>query len=675
MRLKPFIAVVICLAFLVLTGATLASGLPDTEVPEIGQQDKEDEIKLAASYDDIVKAIKAAYSRSGLFVGGGAAAADKAMPMPAAEAEQGATRAGGDDYSRTNVQVEGVDEGDIVKTDGRYIYVLRDNELVILEALGGNTAWRSAVKLFDPTREDAATRYSEYATELYIDGDVAAVVSTFYSYPVYYGDDVIAREKDAEGGVAVSEPETAPSATASSKAAVAPVAPRMDSSETAAVKVAAEILPYPLGKNITKVTLYDISNRSNPVFITALAQDGGLLATRLLDGTLYVVSNYYMYDFKEDAPETFVPSVYKDGEKRLVDAGEIGILPIIPSSQYTVVCAYDLEDGNLAATRSILGGGSTVYMNADALYVAGTRYVEEQSAPYRYSVYTVTDYASKNVTDIVRFDLAEGGLEIAASGTVDGSLYGQFALDAYEGMLRVATTQYTSRWTVYVDEEMDFTNYRWHESGMSNSLFVLDENLDVIGSVTDLAPDEQIYSVRFDGPVAYITTFRLVDPLFAVDLTDPAQPRVLSALKIPGFSQYLHVFGENRLFGLGMDADPETGRTTGMKLTMFDTTDKTDVTVRHELLLGDRYSPALYNHKAILISPEKKLIGFPVDNGYAFYSYNDLTGFTRLLQTDSAEWTYNSRGLYIGDYAYIVSSSDVTVFNIQTFTFAGKTVF
>ena len=567
MRLKPFIAVVICLAFLVLTGATLASGPPDTEVPEIGQQDKEDEIKLAASYDDIVKAIKAANSRSGMFVGGGAAAADEAMPMPAAEAEQGATRAGGDDYSRTNVQVEGVDEGDIVKTDGRYIYVLRDNELVILEALGGNTAWRSAVKLFDPTREDAATRYSEYATELYIDGDVAAVVSTFYSYPVYYRDDVIAREKDAEGGVAVSEPETAPSATASSKAAVAPVAPRMDSSETAAVKVAAEILPYPLGKNITKVTLYDISNRSNPVFITALAQDGGLLATRLLDGTLYVVSNYYMYDFKEDAPETFVPSVYKDGEKRLVDAGEIGILPIMPSSQYT------------------------------------------------------------------------------------------------------------SRWTVYVDEEMDFTNYRWHESGMSNSLFVLDENLDVIGSVTNLAKDGQIYSVRFDGPVAYITTFRLVDPLFAVDLTDPAQPRVLSALKIPGFSQYLHVFGENRLFGLGMDADPETGRTTGMKLTMFDTTDKTDVTVRHELLLGDRYSPALYNHKAILISPEKKLIGFPVDNGYAFYSYNDLTGFTRLLQTDSAEWTYNSRGLYIGDYAYIVSSSDVTVFNIQTFTFAGKTVF
>ena len=623
MRTKPFIAVLLCIAFLILTGGTLAADKPD-------KPDKEEEITLAASYDDIIKAIKESFNRSGGYIGkGGAATADTAAPMPADEQAAGGWSS---DYSRTNVQVEGIDEGDIVKTDGRFIYVLRDNELIILEALGGTAAVRSAVKLFDPMGEDASTRYSEYATELYIDGDVAAVVSTFYSYPVYYGDDVIAREKDAEGGVAVSEPETAPSATASSKAAVAPVAPRMDSSETAAVKVAAEILPYPLGKNITKVTLYDISNRSNPVFITALAQDGGLLATRLLDGTLYVVSNYYMYDFKEDAPETFVPSVYKDNEKRLIAPDEIGILPVVPSSQYTVVCAYDVEGGSLAATRSVLGGGSTVYMNADALYVAGTRYVEEQSAPYRYSVYTVTDYASKNVTDIVRFDVAGGGLEITASGTVDGSLYGQFALDAYEGKLRVATTQYTSRWTVYVDEEMDFTNYRWHESGMDNSLYVLDENLSVIGSVTNLAKDEQIYSVRFDGPVAYITTFRRVDPLFAVDLSDPTRPQVLSALKIPGFSQYLHVFGENRLFGLGMDADPETGRTLGMKLVMFDTTDKTDVTVFHELLLGDRYSPALYNHKAILISVDKKLIGFPVDNGYAFYGYNDLTGFTRLLR-------------------------------------------
>lgn len=665
MRSKPFIAVLLCIAFLILTGGTLAADKPD-------KPDKEEEITLAASYDDIIKAIKESFNRSGGYIGKGkAATAVTAAPMPADEQAAGGWSS---DYSRTNVQVEGVDEGDIVKTDGRYIYVLRDNELVILEALGGNTAWRSAVKLYDPTREDAATRYSEYATELYIDGDVAAVVSTFYSYPVYYRDDVIAREKDAEGGVAVSEPETAPSATASSKAAVAPVAPRMDSSETAAVKVAAEILPYPLGKNVTKITLYDISNRNAPVLMTSLGQDGGLLSSRLLDGTLYVVSNFYMYDFREDAPETFVPSVYKDNEKRLIAPDEIGILPVVPSSQYTVVCAYDVEGGSLAATRSVLGGGSTVYMNADALYVAGTRYVEEQSAPYRYSVYTVTDYASRTMTDIVRFDLTGGNLEIAASGSVEGSLYGQFALDAYEGNLRVVTTSYISSWTVYADEELGFTNYKWHESTTRNSLFLLDENLSLIGQVTDLAPGEQVYSVRFDGPVGYITTFRQVDPLFAVDLSDPTSPQVLSALKIPGFSQYLHVFGENRLFGLGMDAD-EDGRTLGMKLTMFDTTDKTNVTVLHELKLDSRYSPALYNHKAILISPAKKLIGFPVDSGYVFYGYSDAAGFHRLLYTDTAEWSYDSRGLYIGNYAYIVGSNALTVYNLDSFTFAGRLPF
>ncbi|HHT17095.1 MAG TPA: hypothetical protein GXZ77_05200 [Papillibacter sp.] len=675
MRLKSFIAGLLCLSFILLTGGTFAAEKPETE----------EEIKLAASYDDILSALKAARSRFA-YEGKGMATADVAVPAdvaaPAPEASQ-APVGGRDDYSQTNVQVEGIDEGDIVKTDGRYIYVLRNDELVILEALGGKPVKLSAIKLFDTPQNDTI-HFNEYATDLYISGDVAAVVSSFYSYTVYYRDDVIAWEKGVEtsappesfaSGSGTSSSEVEPSKAKAPVATKAAPAVKADPVEAERIAADVAILPYPSGKTVTKVTLYDISNRSAPKRSTVLAQDGSLLSSRLLSGTLYLVSNYSMYSFDERTPETFVPSVYQDGEKRLVAPGEIGIMPIIPSTQYTVVCAYDLESGALSATRSVLGGGSTIYMNADALYVAGTQYVEEQSAPYRYSVYTVTDYASSNRTDIVRFDLAEGGLEIAASGSVNGSLYGQFALDAYENALRVVTTQFTSRWSVYVDEEMGFTNYKWHDNGTHNNLYVLDENLNVMGSVTDLAPGEQVYSVRFDGPIGYITTFERVDPLFAVDLSDPANPQVLSALKIPGFSQYMHVFGENRLFGLGMDADPETGRTTGMKLVMFDTTDKTDVTVYHELLLGDRYSPALYNHKAILISPAKKLIGFPVDNGYAFYGYDDTTGFYRLLQTDSAQWTYNSRGLYIGDYVYIVSSDDVSVFNIHTFTFVGRVTF
>lgn len=646
MRAKRIFAALICLSLLLTPGAA-AESRTEAKARET--------IQTASSYDDILSAIKSAFSRSGgLFWGSATAAAE--MPAPAAEPERMQDEKGVD-YSQTNVQVEGIDEGDIVKTDGRYIYVLRDNELVILEARGAGTVTRSATALFDPAPESEAMYLSEYATDLYVRGNTVAVVSTYYAYRVYYP------EKD----IAVS-PERSDSGSATSKAIAAPAPAKTAEAERV-------ILPYPLSRPVTKVTLFDVSNPSAPKRLTSLAQDGGLLSSRLLKGTLYVVSSYSVYGLEEENPESFVPAVYRDGEKRLLAPEEIGILPILPATRYTVACAYDLDSGERTASRSVLGGGETLYMNADSLFVAGTRYEETSSAPYTYKIYTVTDYTSRTMTDIVRLDLTGGGLEIAASGSVEGSLYGQFALDAYEGSLRVVTTSYLSSWTVYEDEELGFTNYKWHESTTRNSLFVLDPNLKVIGQITDLAPGEQVYSVRFDGPIGYITTFERVDPLFAVDLTDPANPKVLSALKIPGFSQYLHVFGENRLFGLGQDADPETGRVTGLKLVMFDTTDKSDVTVRHELKLGSGYSPALYNHKAILISPAKRLIGFPLDQGYVFYGYSDLTGFNRLLYTDTAVWSYNTRGLYIDRYAYIVGSHDVTVFSLDTFTFAGKVAF
>jgi uncharacterized secreted protein with C-terminal beta-propeller domain len=150
----------------------------------------------------------------------------------------------------------------------------------------------------------------------------------------------------------------------------------------------------------------------------------------------------------------------------------------------------------------------------------------------------------------------------------------------------------------------------WDEDGSKtfNALYVLDADLQVAGSITDLAQDEVIYSARFDGDIGYFVTFRQVDPLFAVDLSNPKAPVVLSALKIPGFSEYLHLWSDGRLFGLGRDADVETGRAGRMKLSMFDTSDPADVTERKTLLLDSDYSAALYNHKAILISRDKNLI-------------------------------------------------------------------
>ena len=150
---------------------------------------------------------------------------------------------------------------------------------------------------------------------------------------------------------------------------------------------------------------------------------------------------------------------------------------------------------------------------------------------------------------------------------------------------------------------------------------------------------------------------------------------MLSALKIPGFSQYLHVYGAGRLFGLGMDADENTGRTTGMKLAMFDTTNPSDVTVKNSLKLSTSWSTALTNHKAILISPEKNLIAFPADSGYDIYGYSDAQGFVKRATIASMKWSGASRGLYIGDIAYIVDQNAVTVLDMSDFKLVNRITF
>ena len=328
-----------------------------------------------------------------------------------------------------------------------------------------------------------------------------------------------------------------------------------------------------------------------------------------------------------------------------------------------VAACYDIAAGTLDASQSLLGSGSQVYMRGDSLYVLGSRWEETELRNYTESVYTVTEYESGSVTEIYRFDLAEG-LSFAASGSIPGALDSQFSADVYEGNLRLVATRDSSFYRVFVDEAYDFRNYQWDENTSATGLYILDASLDVIGSVTDLAQGERVYSARFDGPIAYFTTFRTVDPLFAVDCSDPAAPQVLSALKISGFSEYLHPWTEGRLFGFGYEADEESGRTDGLKMVMFDTSDRTDVRALHTLRLDENYSEALYNHRAFFISPEKNLIGFLAEQQYSVYAYDGDSGF-RLLARFDMEDEYNVRGLYIGSDAYIVGMEQMAVLDME----------
>ena len=588
-------------------------------------------IAYAGSYGDVFSALSTAQNTGDWrYLKGGAsdtAAAPASTPAPEAAQEDAASGTGGDDYSGTNVQVEGVDEGDIVKTDGSYIYVLHNLEVIIYRADGADTREISRVLVGREWQqsEDGSRSSAQYPFELYVSGDRMAVLSSCSESSQYEGPDEIWRYE---------------------------------------------------GKDYVNLDIYDISNIDKPIRLASLGQDGYNLSSRMKDGRVYVVSNYYVYNETDESdPGTFVPRLYSDGKSVAVPAGSICIMPRVESTSYTVISVYDLDSASMTANQSMLGGGSTVYMNHDNLFVADSKYQIDEGEPYTDGIYTVVSYDCYYMTDITRFALSGDGIRLAAAGSVFGSLNDQFSLDEFGGYLRLVTTVTRDRYKIYTDEEHGWSNYEWNEedSNSANALYVLDENMEQTGSITGLAEDERIYSARFNGDIGYFVTFHQVDPLFAADLSDPANPVILSALKIPGFSEYLHVWTDGRLFGLGRDADEESGAAGSMKLSMFDTADPTDVTELQTLILDADYSVALYNHKAILVSYDKNLIGFPTEDGYAVYGYSDGGGFVKKASLELAsKWYGNARGLFIGDYFYIVTNDAMTILDMDTFTELAK---
>ena len=517
-----------------------------------------------------------------------------------------------EDYSKTNVQVEGIDEGDVVKTDGKYIYVLKDNEIVIIEADGAKSREKARIKV-------AASRenMNEYVCEFYVTNDKLVVVKEHNEYL-----------KDED-----------------------------------------ETLPY-FGKcwipeNMrTVAAVYDLKNTDEVKLLCELGQDGSFVSSRLYDGRLYLLSSYYNYGVKKKEDITsYVPKAYTNGAANALAVRDIAVLPEAESDGYTVIGAIDLQKGKIESLEAVLGGYCTTYMNTDNLYLAYNIY-KYQDEEKTVNGKAVREYSDTAVTKIVRVGLKD--LQALAAGEIDGYLLNQFALDEYEGYLRAVTTVDTYRYRESEDEKGHYS-YETLEDSSSNFLYVLDQDLNVVGGLRDLAEDERVYSVRFDGEVGYFVTFKQVDPLFSVDLSDPKAPKVMGELKIPGFSEYLHVYGEDRLFGLGMSADENTGRTGSLKLSMFDVSDPYNVTEKHRLFLKDSYSAALYNHKAVLVAPEKNLIAFPTERGYEVYGYNDKTGFVKKADVDLEFWSGNCRGVYIGEYFYICNENRFYVCDMENF--------
>lgn len=590
------------------------------------------EINAAKDYEEIRTSLRSSSDRAYGFGGYGGdddavatetAAAEAAEEPAAYNAEGGADVFDMSDYG-TNVQVAGIDEADNVKTDGKYIYVLNGLDVFVVEANGAETADAGYFELsgngeplveWEETDEGSISRYSN---GLLLYGDRLALIYTVNSWG-----------SDAEGNW--------------------------------------------YDRNETRLAIYVLED-GGARQVADVGQDGYYQSARMKDGVIYLVTTKSVYDITEDSdPDKYVPCVYNGAEATMLPAERVYLCPEINWPCFTIVGSYGLESGENLDVCAFTGSTDTVYMNEDALYLARSVQKQDESEPYAENQYTVVDYVSSALTEIKRVSLGDT-LTLDASCTLEGSLLNQFALDVYNGYLRAATSTYSYSYSIYRDEVYDFENYVWHDNDEQNSrVTILDSDLNEVGRLDELADDERIYSVRFFGDVGYVVTYRNIDPVFTIDLSDPAHPTLESALEVPGVSNYLHVYKDGKLFGFGQAVN-ENAASEGLQLSMFDVADPKNVFLEAQDVIKDAYSNALYDHHALLIRGSLDLIGFPMygnydwSNSYRVYSYENgkfvLQGEIALdYYPDSARGIVIDGVLYIcGEFrTYVIDLSDYTL--------------
>ncbi|MCL1890974.1 MAG: beta-propeller domain-containing protein [Coriobacteriia bacterium] len=564
--------------------------------------------------------------------------------------EDGYSSGSSSDYSETNVQVEGIDEADIVKTDGTNIYILSGSSIVIVRAQGQYTKEIAEIDLEPLVNRKGTMSY--YATcEFFVSGNRLIFL---YEYSLF--------ERPKKAPSLFGMRDNHQDSTYSNQRAVTWVACYDISSiskENSAGIYDKDALPATSEPDIPLVSVF--------------GQDGSYVSSRLQGDILYLASSHEVGNFsvaKPEKPEGFVPCSYTGDTATVLKPQNITIPQSADTMSYSVVTSLDVKKGERIAQQSVLGTADTLYMSRNNLYLANRVYKNQEQNSYKDGSFTVTEVQSGFYTQLLKFSIEKGAIKFKAQSIMPGELLNQFSLDEYEGHLRLVTTVDLYQYRTITDEKGSFFEQDNAYEPHTNALFVLDRNLELVGSVEGLAKDERVYSVRFAGPVGYFVTFRQVDPLFTVDLSDPKAPEVKSALKIPGFSTYLHEYAPNRLFGLGEAAD-EDGFIEGLKLSMFDTTNLHKVSEKHRLAVGEEYwyAEALDNHKALLIDPKNNLIGFASEDRYLIYGYSDAQGFYLRASLPIASSYHNQyRGLYINDYFYVCSAINVDVYALKDFS-------
>lgn len=503
------------------------------------------------------------------------------------------------DYSTTNVQVENVDEADIIKTDGEYMYYVSNGKAYIVKA--DELKVISKIEIKEENKEF-------YPYELYINKNKLIILGNSNEY-----------EKE-----------------------------NTRSTEGVTQDVARVSLNY-----MAQAIVYDITNKEEPKQLRSVSLDGYYVQSRMIGDNIYFVSNKspnYCKGINDDEVLPLIRDTAISKETKKIEATDIVYFKDAESYRYMLVGGFNINNNNEVNTEVFFGASSTIYANEKNLYITQ-------------STYKNGSYLEGTESTIYKFNLNDSQINLQCKGNIKGNLNNQFSMDEYEGNLRIATTS-------------------GYDKQSTNQLYVLDENLQEIGKIENLAQGEKIYSVRFIGKVGYIVTFEQIDPLFVIDLSNPTAPVIKGQLKIPGYSSYLHPYDETHIIGIGYNTKSNGyGGVTNdnMKMSMFDISDLENPKEMFNVNIGESYvySQITSNHKVLFYNKDKDLIGFPLTyrvrnasldrDGLVIYKINLEKGFEKYADIrQKIDYRTNiDRAIYIGDILYTLSDTQIVAYDLN----------
>lgn len=512
-------------------------------------------------------------------------------------------------FGTTNTQEENIDEGDIIKTDGKNIYLADKNNkaVYIVKADNGKMNKLSEIRIDGDV----------YIQELYLANNKLFVVFSEYDY-----------SKQPEKPLVFNGGDTV---TYSSYSCCCPVS-----------WVYSE----------TKTNIYDISNPENVSLISSLSQSGDFVSSRLNKGKLYLVSSYCVDISSDDYKKSCIPEVTENGKCERIPASKIMLIKDADTPTYAVISTIDIASSERTDSSAILGNPTNVYATENSFYLVEPKYNDKKYDSY---------------LNICKFEFTETGVQYKASAQADGRLNSNLSMSEYGGYFRIATTCQVTQ------VEANGKNSSVSYLGETNKLYIFDSDMKQTGLIDGFAKDEQIRSARYIGDYAYIVTFRQTDPLFVINLSDPKNPTIESALKLPGFSSYLHPIGNGMLIGIGFDGD-ENNANGNMKVSLFSVSDPKNPKELSAVKVGNNSdyisSDVFYSYKSFISLPNGEFavpvsINYCRNQMYIRYKVSDgaVSEIARYNLGDEA--TEIICGTYIENYFYAFSSEFIDDFKSQ----------